>query len=310
MIHDLASSAAANVTWLAAQSTGTWNPSPQRREMVGIICDTSRWLHLTTARVLHDLEPPVPDPYWLQAAEQSLVWCNTISRGGLRAKVAWVTIGQLGGDREEYLSAWQTVAQHAAELRDIIGRSTAMLDPHERDVVEANLGLARWAARRWAGNVPDSDAGYSLDDAYHDAVLGLTKAVKGYDPARGTLANYAYPFMQKSIMLGEARARDRKAPPRGGEITESCAGYTDEHLAEAEWSTFAPEIMDVVRRVCTDDIDRALVEAMIAAPPGEPRAATLRLLAPEVGESLTSLTSRWYELRDMLAERLVHLRAS
>lgn len=236
MDADLCSRAAANVTWLAAQSTGTWNPSPTRREVVEAICDTSRWIHLATAKALHDVEPGLPDPYWLNAAEQSLTWCNTIVRGGLRARVAWVTIGQLGGDKAEYAAAWEMVDSHATELRNAIGKTHAMLEPHELELVESNLALARWAARKWASNVPQGDAGYSFDDAYQDAVIGLSRAAKSYDPSRAAFSTHAYAYLYQSITVGEAKARNRKAGRQGG-WSDGFPAVDDGAMDAAEWSS-------------------------------------------------------------------------
>lgn len=298
---DLYQRATTNVCWLAHQPTGTWNPSPSRRELVEIVCDTSRWIHRATTRALHDLEPDLPDPYWLIAASESLDWCYRIANGGSRAQRAVVTLRQIGGDPNEYLSAWATVDDAAERLRNIIGRNHTPLDRDELAMVEANLGLARWAVRKWGRNLHPTDGTYSKADAYQDAVIGLTRAAKGYDPSLGnTFATYAYAYLYQAITIGEAKARGPAPRCVGADMEDM--GCTDDGMERAEWSSLSSEMAEVVRRVCHDDIDRRMVEAIMAAPDGIWRTDALRPIADEFGMKLGTLTQRWYGLRDRLAE--------
>ena len=88
----------------------------------------------------------------------------------------------------------------AAEDRELIRRYQADEEPHIRaDVVEAFMPLARSLARRYhRGEEP-------LEDLEQVAALGLLKAIKGYDPDRGSaFASFAVP-----TIVGELRRHFR-----------------------------------------------------------------------------------------------------
>ncbi len=75
-------------------------------------------------------------------------------------------------------------------------RFAATRQPELRDALVVNhLGLAHWAAARFAGR------GESVDDLVQVAVVGLVKAVDRFDPDRGTaFSSYAVP-----TILGELK---------------------------------------------------------------------------------------------------------
>lgn len=80
----------------------------------------------------------------------------------------------------------------------IVSKSTANSAQAEKDrnrIVEENLGLVHSIARRFQGK------GVEYEDLFQNGCIGLIKAVKGFDPSRGTqLSTYAVP-----VIMGEIR---------------------------------------------------------------------------------------------------------
>lgn len=105
---------------------------------------------------------------------------------------------------EEAGSRWPHLDLHEASLwqRRLNG------DPAARhDLVELHLGLVHSAAARFAGSFP-WDPSFK-DDLVQAGVVGLLKAVDGFDPRRGhRFATYAVPFI-----LGEMRRFIRSQQP-------------------------------------------------------------------------------------------------
>lgn len=81
-------------------------------------------------------------------------------------------------------------------------------------VVEANLGLVKWTAKRVERRYP----GHEFEDLVSDGTVGLMMAARGFDPSRGfKFSTYAVTAIERRIALG-ASERDgtnvAKAMPR------------------------------------------------------------------------------------------------
>ena len=96
----------------------------------------------------------------------------------------------------------QVIGRSPAAVRAAMSQFAATREPELRDaLVVSHLGLAHWAAGRFAGR------GEAVDDLVQVAVVGLVKAVDRFDPDRGPeFSGYAV-----STMLGELKRhfRDR-----------------------------------------------------------------------------------------------------
>ena len=69
----------------------------------------------------------------------------------------------------------------------------------QRELVEANLGLARMAA--WKYRESCARVGIDWDDAYSIACLGLMKAARSYDPMRGKPSTYLSFGCETAILM-------------------------------------------------------------------------------------------------------------
>jgi RNA polymerase primary sigma factor len=75
------------------------------------------------------------------------------------------------------------------------------------DLVEELLPMIRRMARRYAGR------GVTLDDLVNDGVLGLLRAVVGYDPGKGSFAAWARLWIRQSLQQAVAeRSRPFRLP--------------------------------------------------------------------------------------------------
>ena len=75
------------------------------------------------------------------------------------------------------------------------------------DLVEQLLPMIRRMAKRYAGR------GVSLDDLINDGVLGLLRAVVGYDPHKGSFAHWARLWIRQSLQQAVAeRSRPFRLP--------------------------------------------------------------------------------------------------
>lgn len=95
----------------------------------------------------------------------------------------------------------------------------------QNDVVELNLGLATALACRYVGRGPDRD------DLIQVASIGLVKAVRRYDPAKGNFHGFAVP-----TILGELKKhfRDRgwavRPPRRIQDLQAALSAATESRL--------------------------------------------------------------------------------
>lgn len=81
------------------------------------------------------------------------------------------------------------------------------LTPEEQKLVEENLGLVGYYVSHWGkSNWLDKDA----DDIYQCAVMGLMRAVKTWDPKKGTLSTYCHHTVNRAIssyVIGDCTIR-------------------------------------------------------------------------------------------------------
>ncbi|MCU1451339.1 MAG: Sig subfamily polymerase sigma-28 subunit [Acidimicrobiales bacterium] len=126
-----------------------------------------------------------------------------------------------------------------ADLDDLHRRYLRTRDPGlSRAIVEAHAGLAHRLAGRFANR------GESADDLTQIALLGLFKAIEGFDPDRGLrFSTYATP-----TILGELKRhfRDRgwavRPPRRVHDLYLNVQNAIDELRQEAGRSPTVPEI--------------------------------------------------------------------
>src|SRR5689334_17453767 len=104
--------------------------------------------------------------------------------------------------------------------------SSKRTQPDREHLVEAHLPLVQSVARRYASS------GESLDDLVQIGAIGLVKAGKRFDPARGvTFAAFAAPVIEGEI---RRHLRDRSAPmriPRGAQRTSGALRQKRDQLA-------------------------------------------------------------------------------
>src|SRR5207248_181223 len=167
----------------------------------------------------------------------------------------------------------------AAARRDLHREYLRTRDPDVcRQVVEAHAGLAHRLAGRFANR------GESPEDLTQVAMLGLVKAVQGFDPDRGLrFSTYATP-----TILGELKRhfRDRswavRLPRRVHDLYLVVQGAVDELAQENGRS---PTIAEIAERVSAEE--EQVIEAIEAG--GLRRSTSLDVPAgPDDGRSLAN----------------------
>lgn len=177
--------------------------------------------------------------------------------------------------------------------------------------VEANMGLVgHWLNRR----------GMAWDeDAYHDGVLGLVRAVQLFDPSKGwRLSTYAQAWIGQAVIRGRANRRggrngmrsltagedfawplslDDPLPHRMLDGTEertrgSMIAADDDPARVAMVRTELAEGIAALRAACDDDIDRDLVDhcGMLATRPDR---HLHQLIASRHGVCVETVRRRW-----------------
>jgi RNA polymerase primary sigma factor len=180
-------------------------------------------------------------------------------------------------------------------------------DPGARsDLVEELLPMIRRMARRYAGR------GVTLDDLTNDGVLGLLRAVVGYDPRKGSFVAWARLWIRQSLQQAVAeRSRPFRLPTsvlwdihemkqqRERLLAELGRDPDGQELADAlGWG--AGRISDVVRaeRLDYDEGDMDLVACPLAD--AEYERVLERLALTQLRPLLLRLTERE---REVLAAR-------
>lgn len=157
------------------------------------------------------------------------------------------------------------------------------LTPAQSEMVLANTGLIGFVLKRnrfLVGGV------YEEIDAWQDGFFGLVRAVQKFDPGLGyTFATYAPPQIRAAIQRGRGRSEGkqwRTAAAEGtldqleaalsldglvvdGEI-ELGDVLPDRH-ATPDADAVAIEAVDRLRSACRDDLDHAVLDAMLAGAP-------------------------------------------
>ena len=202
------------------------------------------------------------------------------------------------------------------------------LTDEQAAMVQANLGLCGWAVQQWGRHLPTDDANtYSQTDAYQDAVFGLIRAVQKYDPATGyRFATYAAPWLRSAIQRGAGEFHGinyrRRVAEEGlwwapvdapvsldadtgtEDGTATIADYLDDdhdHEAETIDRVLVDHIATLRHRVCTTDLDHALLNHALAH--GCDR-GWLATVARQMGMSTCNAAQRWTVIRKRIA-RLV-----
>jgi len=172
---------------------------------------------------------------------------------------------------------------------------TAPLTAEQSQMVADNLGLVGWVLGRW----PAGDGQpYDRDDAFQAGVVGLARAVQLFDPGKGfKFSTYAVGWIRAAIQRDRGRfdgVDTRRAVEHGDPLPErpmawdaavTLAGDDTASLDDilpAPHSDPAPvaimraDLGAAIRAAlaaCNDDLDRALVAAIVHHDPFGPVAA-------------------------------------
>lgn len=141
------------------------------------------------------------------------------------------------------------------------------------EFLNGNLRLADYAAR-WAGYAESRPESHELLD---DAILGLERAIRGYQPRMGfTFSSYAFPAIRSRIfMLSATRHAERcgVSQPRGQELLVTRAARAElREAATANGLHREPTLKELARAVLEPRLRRQLLMQFKA----EPTATQLR----------------------------------
>lgn len=156
------------------------------------------------------------------------------------------------------------------------------LTPAQSEMVAANTGLIGFMLRTKAKHLVGDT--YDEADAWQDGVFGLARAVQLYDPSLGyRFSTYALPLIFQSIQRGrgriesaawrnaysEGRSRDFEAPLSLDHEYSNADGSADlgdmlpDVHAHPDADATAIEAVDRLRAACRDDLDHAVLDAML-----------------------------------------------
>ena len=157
----------------------------------------------------------------------------------------------------------------------------AGLTPAQADMLAANTGLIgfmlKTRAKHLVGGV------YDNADAWQDGVFGLARAVQLFDPDRGyRFSTYALPLIFQSIQRGRGRCESKRwreayanNEARSWEPDLSLDYQPDDSSAapiadllpdldaHPESDAVAAEATSRLREACRDDLDHAVLDAML-----------------------------------------------
>lgn len=164
------------------------------------------------------------------------------------------------------------------------------LTDEQAAMVEASLGLCGWAVGRYARHLPpEGRNGYTQEDAYQDAVLGLMRAVQKFDPTKGyRFSTYAAMWLRSAIQdgAGEYHGLNYRRQLRegqlwwapieaplsldvnygpdgeGGDLADTLDDGHD-HEAEAIDRLTVAEIDALRPRICNTDADHVILDTAI-----------------------------------------------
>jgi RNA polymerase sigma factor (sigma-70 family) len=206
------------------------------------------------------------------------------------------------------------------------------LTADQQAMVEANLGLAGWAVNRYASHLPQTGSTYTQEDAYQDAIFGLVTAVRKYNPDLGfTFSTYAHAWLRQAIQRGRGTAEGsgwRRAQANGHlpPLTLSLDYYEAkvDELGHTHWAPLLVDqeasdaflvvdsdaatvtICEHAVRVCSDDIDRDLVDTITSDATGVALSGLLQQVADRHGLSREACRRRWKriarDLRSMVGD--------
>lgn len=209
-------------------------------------------------------------------------------------------------------------------------RQDVDLTDEQRRMVADNLGLCGWAVNRWFRFLPPEGAArYNQADAMQDAVFGLARAAQLFDPARGyKFSTYATARLRKAIQEGIGRheginfrrvhrSDDRSVTDLDRAMATATVLSLDHETvdgfqladmladpasleAEAETLLLLTEVHNSRDRVCRDDTDRLIFDAMTDLDEHRARTVVLAELAPTAGMTMEALRRRWLRIQDKL----------
>lgn len=79
--------------------------------------------------------------------------------------------------------------------------------PNQEDIINDHLGMARWAASRWAGDLDP-------DEAYAICLLRMCEVVHKYDPERGKFSSFITPYLYGALLDERRKLHGRKGRSR------------------------------------------------------------------------------------------------
>ena len=191
------------------------------------------------------------------------------------------------------------------------------LTSEQREMVAANLGLVGFAVPKWAR----TSAAYDFDDAFNDGFFGLVRAAQLFRPELGhRFSTYAVIWIRQAMQRGfdsvegsnyrrvERSGDDWVAPlsldyeydsPSADDGPVSLAGLIADGDPEPDELTArrldAERAVRLVRESCRTEIERDLVEEMMAA--DVPQAEVIVRLAARHGVGLEAVRWHWRNLR-------------
>lgn len=141
------------------------------------------------------------------------------------------------------------------------------------DLALENLRFGRYMMAKSGAN------DWDMDDLTQEAYLGMRRAERRFDPARGTFTTYARSWIRQNAMLWrDAMAYPVRIPrtdrPEAGEIRDAHQRSLDEPV-----STDGPTLMELMPSGEVDPAVRIDVELLMARlPPRDRRVIELRYL--------------------------------